>query len=288
MIGLPDLFFRVKMYAKKNKSILIHDSVEWYSPEEYKNGKFSIEYNLKNITNKYIIKKPWKVIAISKYLEDYYLSKKIETLRIPVIFDVQNINPIYKSKGKKCIFLYAGSPGKKDYLNTIINGFSIIPESYNDKYEFHIFGVNKEQLIKDCDVNEQKIILLKNNLFIHGRVNRDTVIDNIKKANYTVLIRDNLLRYAKAGFPTKVVESLTYCTPVVCNLSSDLGDYLKDGDNCILLKQITANDFCKAVIEGINKNEKEQKKMQENARKTADIYFDYRAYGKQICKLLKD
>lgn len=287
MIGLPDLFFRIKRYAKKINAKLLHDSVEWYSPEEYKRGKLSIEYNLKILNNTKIIKEPWNVIAISKYLENFYSDKGITTIRVPVIMDVFNVKEINKVKNDKCIFVYAGVPGRKDYLDLMIEGFSMLPQEYRNKFEFHIFGADENQLINQCGVKKQHITKLDKNLVIHGRVKREEVIKWIKKCNYTVLLRDDSLSYAKAGFPTKIVESLTYSTPVICNYSSDLKDYLIDENNAIIVQQFSPQEFCNAIIKGMKQGKDKQKEMQKNARKTAEKYFDYRAYSKKICDLLK-
>lgn len=62
-----------------------------------------------------------------------------------------------------------------------------------------------------------------------------------------MLIRDENLRYAKAGFPTKIVESLACGTPPLCNYSSDLELYLKDRQNSIIANGHTAKDVCEAV-----------------------------------------
>lgn len=284
--GLPNLFYKTRKFAQKFNIKLVHDSVEWYSPEEYKMGKFSIAYNLKMINNKICIRKPWKVIAISRYLENYYLTKGIKTTRIPVIMNVLETKKVYKKKNEKVIFMYAGVAGRKDYLDIIIEGFAKVPLEYRNAFEFHVFGVNEEQLINKCNVNKEDIINLKDCLFIHGRVNHIEVLKWIKKADYTVLIRNPLLCYAKAGFPTKVVESLTYSTPVICNFSSDLKDYLVDNQNAIIVEKCIGTSFCNAIIRAMDKSFEQHLAMCENARKTAEDNFDYRLYGENLCEIL--
>ena len=66
---------RIKQYCKRNKIRLIHDSVEWYSPEQFKHGKFSRAYIRKDILNRFLIDKSCGVIAISRYLEEHFKSK---------------------------------------------------------------------------------------------------------------------------------------------------------------------------------------------------------------------
>jgi hypothetical protein len=69
-----------------------------------------------------------------------------------------------------------------------------------------------------------------------GRIPRPQVLEELSKADFTVLMRSEEQRYAKAGFPTKFVESLATATPVIANSTSDLGMYLKDGENGYVVK----------------------------------------------------
>ena len=50
----------------------------------------------------------------------------------------------------------------------------------------------------------------------------------VKKADYSIIIRDNNL-VTRAGFPTKFVESVACGTPVICNDNSDLKEWI---DRC--------------------------------------------------------
>ena len=58
----------IKKYAATYKCNLIHDSVEWYSPCQFRRGKFSSGYLQKDLLNRVIIDEKFKVIAISNYL----------------------------------------------------------------------------------------------------------------------------------------------------------------------------------------------------------------------------
>ena len=65
-------------------------------------------------------------------------------------------------------------------------------------------------------------------------------MDNVQ---FDVLLRYSDLRYTKAGFPTKVVESLASATPVITNITSDLEMYLKDGENSVISEGYTAKKW---------------------------------------------
>ncbi len=277
---LPYAWRIIEKYGVKHNSTLIHDSVEWYSPEEYENGEKNIEYRLKEKTNTEIINKNWNVIAISSFLQDHFgkIASKVE--RIPVIMDTASIQYRIETTddSPKVRFVYVGAPGRKDYLKEIVEGFSLLEAEHKKLCELHIIGITKEQLVTKCNVDNNILDLLEDTIFVYGRLPHEEAIEWVCKADYTLLLRDADLRYAKAGFPTKIVESLSCGTPPVCNLSSDLDMYLKDGENAIISDSHSPEDLKKALIKAIACSSEEKKKMRFSARKTAEDSFDYKKY----------
>lgn len=276
-IPQPALFY-LKRYAKKEEIQLIHDSVEWYSPEEFSLGKVSPSYFINNCYNTKWIDKNFKVIAISKYLQKHFQSRKIDTVRIPVIMDVNKLPHKKQIKVDKLVLMYAGAAGKKDYLKEIIEGLSLLKNKDLSKLELRIFGVEEEQLKIDMNISNHTIEKLSSTLKCFGRVSREVVLKNLEEADFTVLLRSSTQRYAKAGFPTKVVESLSSATPVICNITSDLGDYIEDTVNGIVVEECTPDSFAFSVKRAMEFSIDERLQMCANARKTAEESFDYSKY----------
>ena len=200
--------------------------------------------------------------------------------------DVLSIEPSISCTNKKVMFVYAGGPGKKDYLDTIIDAFLLLSASERQMVEFHIIGVNRNQLINMCGVDAEKIDMLNDLLTIHGRLPQKDAIAFVKQASFTILIRDETLRYSKAGFPTKVVESLACGTPVICNFTSDLNEYLVDSENSIIVDGHRSDDVYRALQYSINIDKVAYAKLRDNARKTAERFFDYRDYVNSLKELL--
>ena len=286
---MPQSFKKIEKLKRIYNCVLIHDSVEWYSPEEFKNGKFNLAYIRKDYTNKKAINNLWNVIAISSFLEEYFKQRNNNVKRIPVIMDIKKITPRLKciENSEKFIFVYAGGPGKKDYLKEIIEGFSFLSLEQRKIVEVNIIGVNEDQLVKSCDVSIDLINSIKDCLKIYGRISRDETLELVKRADYSLLIRDESLRYSKAGFPTKIVESLACGTPPLCNLTSDLGLYLKNEENSIIALGHTSKDVYKAIIHAISITDINKRNfMRESARKLAEESFHYSRYVsslKEIC-----
>ena len=277
---MPRAFKKMLQLKKKYNCTLIHDSVEWYSKEEFRYGKLDLAYKRKEFTNTEAIDEMWNVVAISTFLENHFQKLANKVVRIPVIMDIKNIE--YRTKvepSDKIVFSYAGGPGKKDFLREIINGFALLNQAELHKIELNIIGVNKNQLINVCEVDEKAIVKLGDCLKIHGRVERSVAINYIRQSDYSLLIRDENLRYAKAGFPTKIVESLACGTPPLCNYSSDLELYLKDRQNSIIANGHTSKDVCEAVKSALCiVEEKDRAFMRKNARELAMNCFDYSVY----------
>ena len=285
----PILFKKVERLADRYKCRLIHDCVEWYSPEEYKTGKYNIQYLLKNYINTHAISEKWSVIAISTYLYNWFKNRAQKVVLIPVILDMnhEEQNTHIVEDRDRILFVYAGAPGKKDYLKELIKGFSLLNEQQKQKIVLHVIGATNEQLINQCDVDKMDIQSLGESLRVHGRVPHEEAVEWVSKANYTLLLRNSNLRYAKAGFPTKIVESLKYGTPPMCNLSSDLSDYLEDLKNALIIEDCTAESVKEAAEKAISISVDEYARMRKNARETAIDKLDYHKYIKTLGSLLQ-
>lgn len=286
----PGGMVRTAVYAKKTGASLLHDSVEWYSPEEFRCGKMSVAYLFNDILNRVVIGKGWRVIAISRFLEEHFQNRCDRVVRVPVIMDMDAIKPdiTRNAVSKKIRFSYVGSPGKKDNLACLIRGFCLLPEEVRSRLEFHVIGVNEAQLMSMCDVPEHDIRTLGNTLCMHGRVPHSEAVEWVRSADYTMLLRDETLRYAKAGFPTKIVESLAYGTPPVCNLSSDLELYLEDGKNAFMIPGHTPEDVAKTLCRIADRHGELHEAMRAQARRTADSCFDWRLYINEMNELAKN
>ncbi len=266
----------LKKYTKKNSIPLLHDSVEWYSPEQFSIGRFHPTYIAKDRWNRKHIDESVRVIAISSYLEKHFKSKGIITTRIPVIMDVNRMVCDKRIDPQKVVFLYAGSPGKKDYLDVVVKSFASIQS--NVSYECRLIGITKEQLVTLCGVDPVYIEKLGDKLCCMGRIPRTQVLEELSKADFTILMRSEKQRYAKAGFPTKFVESLATATPVIANVTSDLEMYLKNNENGYIVPDETSYALSKVLLNAMTLSYERRCKMQKTARQTAEEYFDYKQY----------
>ncbi len=275
----------LKNYAKKHRVPLLNDCVEWYSPEQFSIGRLHPTYIANDRWNRKHIDKSVRVISISSYLEKYFYSKGFITTRIPVVMDMSDISYDKNIDPQKIVFAYAGSPGKKDYLHVVLKGFASAQSAA--MYELRLIGITKDQLITQCGVDPESIEKLGDRLYCMGRIPRLQVLMELKKADFTILMRSQVQRYAKAGFPTKFVESLATATPVIANSTSDLKMYLKHGENGYIVKDETSEALAQVLSQAMTLSYKERSEMQKAARETAEKYFDYHLYLNNIESLIE-
>ena len=274
-------FDKVKQYAIKHNIQLYHDSVEWYSPSEFEKGEKDKLYQLNDLINTKIIDKAFKVITISTYLENYFCDKGISTIRIPAVLDVEKINCKKDNvENEEIKIIYAGSIGGKDHICEMITAIDNMQSVIHGKIKFYIIGISKNEYIeKYGSYNNDLVNFL-------GRISRQEVIEHYENASYSFLLRPDNERYAMAGFPTKVVESLSTATPVVCNSTSDLNKYLIDGENAVIVNGCSVKACEEALLRVINIPVAKRVEMQKNARKTALSHFDWRLYTELLSSFI--
>ena len=147
---------------------------------------------------------------------------------------------------------------------------------------------HQEKQVSIDNVETEVLNKLEMQLAIHGRVSHDKVLHILKGTHFTLLMRSSEQRYAKAGFPTKVVESLSRSTPVICNLTSDLGEYLADGGNALLVEECCPTSLQRQLCRAIEMSKIQRADMCSSACKTASKRFSYGEYLATLGELIND
>ncbi len=266
--------YKILRYCHKNGIKVFHDTTEW----EYAEGGTPRDI-IKNIDTwlrmNYCLKKMDGVIAISRYLYDYYASK-VKTVLVPPTVDLENRKWDRGREliaGNKVKLVYAGSAGvkSKDRLDYIIKTICQF-----DNMELKVVGLTKDQYEKDFDAMPKG----SHNVVFTGRLAHTDAVKAVIEADFQVLIRENTLKN-NAGFPTKFVESISCCTPLIATLSSNVGDYLIDGKNGFIVND---HNNLYDVLDKVSKLSVEDRvKMKCYCRDNNP--FDFRKYIDEINKL---
>ena len=257
---------------------LIKDVVEWYDKNNFIGVSGIANFIEDRIGLYYWNKKCKNIIAISTYFEKFYHKKGCNTVRIPTILDTRLFDSSY-DKVKNCekiVISYAGSPVKKDYISNAVRALLLLAEEERQKIQLNIYGVSWEFFEQNGFTAIEKR-LLEDSLTCFGRVSHEEVKQGLRSSDFTILLRPDV-RYANAGFPTKVGESMAAGIPVIANLTSDIGQYLRDGVEGIVCDNESSEACATAFKRAIDLADEQHKCMRECARRQAQKSFDYRAY----------
>lgn len=213
---------RLLPFLKKKNIKVIADCTEWYGSPEGSILKKTIK-NLDTILRMNIVNfKLDGVIAISKYLYNYY-SKKVNTILLPPLIDTKDNKWLSTTENinNKITMVYAGQMGRKDKINDFLS----IVDNQSEKILFKVIGLSTEEYIDSSDNN-------KDYFFVQflGRKKHTEVIDELKNSDFAVFFRENN-RVNNAGFPTKFVEAISCGVPVITNRTSNISDFLIEGKN---------------------------------------------------------
>lgn len=261
-------------YNKKHGIKTLSDCTEWYEPQG-------------NLVFKMI--KGWDVnqrmyevhceldgvIAISRFLNDFYEQKGVNTLLLPPLVDKKdtkwNGGESY-DEDSAISLLYAGSPaGGKDRLDFVISALDAVASKGKD-IKLEIIGITEQQYRDVYLAGDGKA--LPDFVRFSGRVPHEDVIRKLKQADFQIFIREDHLAN-KAGFPTKFAETISAGTLVLTNPSSNLEDYLVEGENGFKLNIDNEEMLIRSLMTPLSLTKEE---IRAKKKKMDTGIFDYRHY----------
>ena len=259
-----------KFCHRKNIKV-IADITEWYEPQGNPIFKAIKGFDTDRRMRKSHLKLDG-LICISQYLFDFYKDKVSNVINVPPLVDInqdkwhqQKISDIDSIR-----IVYAGSPGSnKDRLDLILRGMDEIVPALNYTVKFDIIGMSEEQYKKTWNDG-----VAHGYVTFNGRLPHNKVIKKLLDADFQIFLRPDTLPN-RAGFPTKFVETITSGTLPITNLSSNLSQYLRDGENGFVINSLAPED-----IEFTLKKALQLSKQDINIKKDSLLpnIFDYHNY----------
>lgn len=269
--------FRLFKYCKKQGIKLLSDCTEWYEPH----GK--IFFNIVKGLDVYermnkIHPKLDGIITISRYLDDFYLRRGVKTLLLPPLVDKREAKWIIDKKfdnKDKIKLLYAGSPGgTKDRIDMVIESLAEIAKK-GINFEFDIVGITQKQY-ENLYAKELSQISSSFTKF-HGRLPHEQVIQMLLQADFQIFLREENL-VTKAGFPTKFVETISSGTIVLTNASSNLKDFMLEGENSYELDITNKESLVNSLMIPMSLSKFE---ITQKCQRINSYTFDFRNYVEQ-------
>lgn len=278
--GTSPLIGRLLRFCRKRGITLIADCTEWFDGHHVPGGFWGPFHADSELRMRWLQPKIGNLIVISSFLERYYRNRGCNVLRIPPLVDLQM--PIWRPvddtvrENSEMQLSYSGTPGKKDFMVNALRGCLRLRA---DKFPFkvHLIGTTREGLRNWLKNDPGFVDELGDAVIYHGRVPQTRAIELTHSADFTILLREDK-RYAHAGFSTKFVESLSAGVPVIANPTSDIGEYLRDGHEGVLLENHSPEAFAAGVRRLFEMPCSRWREMRFHARRRAEECFDYRRY----------
>lgn len=273
------LLLRLKAICRARAIPLICDTVEWYDQRQLAFGACGPWYWDSELRMRWVQPMADGVIAISSFLERHYRNAGCPAIRVPILVDTEElaVTPERTNPDRPGLELvYAGSPGRKDLLGNVLRG-TLETRRAGGQVTIKVIGVAPDMLVNCLDGDAKVLEALGDGLIVHPRLARSEARRHIASADFLPLLRPDL-RYANAGFPTKVVESLSAGVPVIANLTSDLHECLREGENAVVAKGPSATHFVEALGRALALKER-WPQMRRQAVESARRHFAVSSYA---------
>lgn len=258
---------KIISYCHKKGIRVVGDITEWYRSQTF--PKRIDTYLRMHYSNKHLD----GLVTISSYLSNYYSRQKY--IQIPPLVDKREEKwnePINFKDSSKIRLIYIGTGSKKDRLDKIIRGIS---DCKNNCFSLTIIGINENQFYeiygKDIEINQESITFL-------GRQPHKEALRLLRNVDFQIFFRDNI-RVNNAGFPTKLVESMSAGIPVITNKISNIGDYIINGKNSFMIDEPNKEQITNILHQVSLLSHDDIEKMKESIDKDR---FDYHKYSESL------
>lgn len=262
---------RLRRDCRRHGRRILADCTEWYNIREV-----SLLFKLIKgpdicLRMRRIQKKLDGLIVISRYLQRYYGSCP-HMAYLPPLVDTtdEKWNCTPKPRGTEVTFVYAGSPGRKDRLDEIVEAVTAAARQYPCR--LWVIGATWQDFVRlnpswqDREPDPCISFL--------GRLSHEESLAYLKSADCSFIIRDNT-RTNNAGFPTKFAEAVTVGTDVIATDISDLREYEDRVPGLTIVQQDVTGAVIRYAAEHTGKT----------GQKHPQTLFDYRNWLEEIRKL---
>lgn len=284
--GYSPYLLQLLPWARRHRVRLVFDAVEWYEPGSIMGWLSPYQLNIE-LAMRFLLPRAGHVISISEYLHRYYLGRGCESLVVPPTLDVSAIPARTQGRDiqRPLQLVYAGTPGRKDLLNNILEAVLRLRRKGYD-LRLSVAGIQAADARSYSAVRSRTSDEWSPAVDFVGVLDHSASMDLVRQADFSLLLRHDA-RYSRAGFPTKFVESLAVGTPVIANLTSDLHRYLKEGETGFVCAGPAPEDLESALLRALGQTHEQHTAMRVRSRTIAAEAFDYRGFSAPISQLLQ-
>ncbi len=290
MGGYTPLALRLLRWRGTTGVPLIVDIVDWYDPWHCIGGPFGpfrlqVEFALR-----VLYKHANGVIAVSSWLERYYTGAGRRSVRVPPTVDPDEPKWVRARERRdhaspELNLCYAGTPGKKDDVPMVVEGISRARSCGADA-RLMLVGPSADEIAFRLGDKRYLLAELGSAIRFLNRQPHAELPGLIATADFTVLMRPDK-RYANAGFPTKLVESLASGVPVIANETSDIGWAVRDGREWLRVDDYSADSLAAAIMRAAAFDPGQRSAMRVAAEARVREVFDFRGYATPLAEFVE-
>jgi glycosyltransferase involved in cell wall biosynthesis len=285
--GYSRYLFRLLPLTRRWNIPLVVDVVEWFEPTHCLGGRFGPQRWDVEIAMRRMIPASRNVIAVSSFLEDHFIRRGSRVLRGPLV-DVTDAK--WRALGQPvpddCLRIaFVGNAGRKDLLVNAIRGLALLGDDARN-WDLVMVGPSRSEVVRNLGADANLLERLNGAIHFLGSVSHAEALAHLKQADFSILLRPDL-RFAHAGFPTKLVESLAMGVPVICNLTSDIGLYVRDGQEGLVVPDCSPIAFASGLRRAMALSLEQRMVMRANARRRAEVSFDYRNWSEPLGEFMQ-
>ena len=279
-------------FGRRHGIPVIADTPEWYDPRQLALGRLSPFWLDSEVRMRLLQPRVGNIIAISRFLESYYARTGCHVLRVPPLVDM-SVAERYRqtvpdSLGPPTVLrlAYAGVPGKKDLVGNVVRAVSLLGADMR-RVSLKLVGPTRTEVQHLLQADASLLDRLADRVVCCGRHSQMDAMALVAAADFTVLLRPEA-RFTRAGFPTKLVESLSLGVPVMANLTGDIGEYLADGQQGIVLPGPSAEACCQGLRRLLTMPKSHWIAMRTKAWEKARAAFAFELFTEPLCTFVDE
>lgn len=267
---------------------LVLDVVEWYERSHMPGGKYGPFALANEHSMRALAKRAEGVMAISRFLENYFRGFGMPVMRVPPLFPTpdQKRPEQFRTMDGRTHFVYAGTPGAKDEMSLVLAAFLAASENGVPVF-LHLVGLDDSYVDSGLKHHgtAEGIEKFKAAYKAYGRVQNEVSRSIVSKCDFSILLRPDL-QYSRAGFPSKVGESLSLGTPMMANISSNLDEVLTDGANALIVPALSSEAVLRQIERAAELSDSEISVIKQAAFNTGAETFSIEMYGEKLATFL--
>lgn len=282
--GSCGYLIKLHAFCRSRRIHLSNIVVEWYSLIQYnlwparKRLQVLIDSELqRRVINRFI----GNLVCISRYLQQHYSRRGCFSLLVPHLLDLSDAKwprptaPRDDTPGINLV--YAGSGGRHDLVHNAILGLALLGDK-GKSVKITLCGPSRDVVASFLGCDWRVLDRLRGQLNFRGLLPHREALAELARADFSILFRPEI-RCTRAGFPTKLGESLACGTPILGNLTGDVGLYVTDQVEGILVPDCRPESFAQGLARTLSMPTAARHQMRARARHRAAVSMDFRNYG---------